>query len=541
MIDSQTISTEATGSTQQGLTGGLTGKGKKGHGKSSLFSKLLANLTHKSKTSKATNPTAKNHTSESMKKKNHADASAAQLLSNKQATQPSTLKKETENKKSTALKPSTTEKETDTNTLAIATAQDAPLLKPNATVKAHTSSESQVKVTHSSTSKLTIKASTATVLEHTGEMNGETKEIALNLPSPSRLNHTNLDSSLTKPKIETITSQQADIALPTKLEQTPDKPTNILNKKVMAGNQETKTQQTQIASEQLPQMQAQPEPNTHTLNQANRVAKGLQKAQQQDKTEQTQNLAQTHTNTSVKHKQTQTQTQLDTNDAAQSSEQHKQQSNPIFATNVKTQPQTSEVHAQASHQASIGSKSLDTSLTSSQQDFLSNQQDTNPTMLDMSKVDNKSKNTDFQAQLAYKTQQSYTPHDAVLEIVKSAKDGSTTLELQLEPAHLGKVQVHIQTDAAKQLQVMFTVEHSASRQALEQQMPQLRLAMAQQGLDLGSFSMQMNQQQTQQQAHSQQQTTTDYTMADQANIQDSTTQQSIGVNIAGDGRLSILA
>ncbi len=531
MIDSQTISTEATGTAPQGLTGGLTGKGKKGHGKSSLFSKLLANLTHKSKATKG-------HILKSVAQKSPANVSTALPL-NKQTTQLSTLvsKQTIKGKKSTALKPSTTEKETDTNTLTIAAAQQAPLLKLDTMVKADTSTKVQVKVMPSSTPKPTIKA--ATVLAHTDKVNTELKETTLDVPS--QLIHANLDSGSTKPKAETITSQQADIALPANLEQTLDKPTNILNTKVMAGNQETKTQQTQIASEPLLQTQAQPKPNTNTLNQVNMVAKDLKKSQQQDKAEQPKSLAQTHTNTSVKHKQTQTQTQLDTNDAAQSSEQQKQQPNPIIATNVKTQSQTSEVHAQAVHQTSIGSKSLDTNLTSSQHDFLSHQQDTNPAMLDMNKIDNKSKNTDFQAQLAYKTQQSYTPHDAVLEIVKSAKDGSTTLELQLEPAHLGKVQVHIQADATKQLQVMFTVEHNGSRQALEQQMPQLRLAMAQQGLDLGSFSMQMNQQQTQQQEHNQQQTTTGYTMTDQTNIQGFTTQQTIGVNIANHGRLSILA
>ena len=275
--------------------------------------------------------------------------------------------------------------------------------------------------------------------------------------------------------------------------------------------------------------------------QTNPFHKQLQAPLRQSATQQPYELK-THMHKSFRYGQVQTlRSQSDVISSAQPSEQSKQQPTPGFTTSAKIQPTTFEPDTPMVSQTSTGAKNADASHASSQHDFLSSQQDTNPAILDMSKMDNKSKNTDFQAQLAYKTQQSYTPHDAVLEIVKSAKHGSTTLELQLEPAHLGKMQVHIQTDATKQLQILFTVEHHASRQALEQHMPQLRLAMAQQGLDLGSFSMQMHQQQTQQQEQGQQQTTTGYTPTDQTNTQDFTTQQTIGVNIVNDGRLSILA
>lgn len=184
--------------------------------------------------------------------------------------------------------------------------------------------------------------------------------------------------------------------------------------------------------------------------------------------------------------------------------------------------------------------------TSSQQDLNSNQRDADMSLLDAVKTDPKSaKGLDFQAQLAYKSQRTFTPADTMLEIVKSAKAGSTTLELQLEPANLGKVQVSIQIDQAKHIQVMFTVDQATSKQALEQQMPQLKLAMAQQGLDLGGCSMQMNQQGGQQQGGGQQTSSRSST----GNNLDTTTlthfndeqNTRIGVNLATQGHLSILA
>jgi len=184
--------------------------------------------------------------------------------------------------------------------------------------------------------------------------------------------------------------------------------------------------------------------------------------------------------------------------------------------------------------------------TASQQDLNANQHDADMSLLDAAKTDNKNaKGLDFQAQLAYKSQRTFTPADTMLEIVKSAKTGNTTLELQLEPANLGKVQVSIQMDQAKHIQVMFTVDQTASKQALEQQMPQLKLAMAQQGLDLGGCSMQMNQQGGQQQSGSQQTTNNNATGSslDATTLTHSNDEQNtrIGVNLATQGHLSILA
>ncbi len=184
-------------------------------------------------------------------------------------------------------------------------------------------------------------------------------------------------------------------------------------------------------------------------------------------------------------------------------------------------------------------KTIELGSNTSQQDFTSDQQDLNGLYMETNKHDTKLKGADFQAQLAYKSQRVFTPADTMLEIVKSAKDGSTSLELQLEPAHLGKVQVQIQMDAAKHIQVVFTVDQQTSKHALEQHMPQLRLALSQQGLDLGSFSMQMNQQQHQEHQSSRSASNTS-TWTNQI-LEDGTQNNQIGINIATDGRLSILA
>ncbi|MBL1351873.1 MAG: flagellar hook-length control protein FliK [Zetaproteobacteria bacterium] len=98
----------------------------------------------------------------------------------------------------------------------------------------------------------------------------------------------------------------------------------------------------------------------------------------------------------------------------------------------------------------------------------------------------------FSAHLAYRTAQAFMPQDAMSEVARAAKEGMKKLELQLEPASLGKIQVTLQMDAAKQLQVHMVIDQSASKQILEQQLPQLRQALADQGLNLSGFTMDMN-------------------------------------------------
>ncbi|PJC68630.1 MAG: hypothetical protein CO017_09220, partial [Zetaproteobacteria bacterium CG_4_8_14_3_um_filter_59_5] len=96
---------------------------------------------------------------------------------------------------------------------------------------------------------------------------------------------------------------------------------------------------------------------------------------------------------------------------------------------------------------------------------------------------------DLQQQSAVRMAHPMRPMEAMQNIALSAANGTTKLELQLEPAHLGKVHISLQTDAAKHLQMHLTVESAATRQVIEQHMPQLRAALEQQGLNLDNFSL----------------------------------------------------
>jgi len=78
---------------------------------------------------------------------------------------------------------------------------------------------------------------------------------------------------------------------------------------------------------------------------------------------------------------------------------------------------------------------------------------------------------------------------AMREIGRAASRKQFRIELRLEPAHLGKIQVYLDSDASKQIQVHIVVDQSTSRQVIEQHLPSLRQALDQQGLDMGSFSM----------------------------------------------------
>jgi len=89
----------------------------------------------------------------------------------------------------------------------------------------------------------------------------------------------------------------------------------------------------------------------------------------------------------------------------------------------------------------------------------------------------------------YRSFQHLRVMDAMNEIAHSAKSGHTRLDIQLEPAHLGKIHISLQTDAAKQLMVHIAAEQTVSQQVIQQNMPQLRHALEQQGLSLGQFSM----------------------------------------------------
>ncbi len=96
----------------------------------------------------------------------------------------------------------------------------------------------------------------------------------------------------------------------------------------------------------------------------------------------------------------------------------------------------------------------------------------------------------FQAHLSHYRHAPGLPlHEAIQHIAHSAARGKTRLEIQLEPAHLGRIQLALTTDASRQIQVHLVADQATTRQILEQQLPQLRSALAEQGLDLAGFTM----------------------------------------------------
>ncbi len=74
-------------------------------------------------------------------------------------------------------------------------------------------------------------------------------------------------------------------------------------------------------------------------------------------------------------------------------------------------------------------------------------------------------------------------------IVRAARKGTTRIDIQLEPAHLGKIHVVLHSNAQQQIHIHIAVEQGSSRQMIEQHLPVLRQMMAQQGLNPGNFSM----------------------------------------------------
>ena len=100
----------------------------------------------------------------------------------------------------------------------------------------------------------------------------------------------------------------------------------------------------------------------------------------------------------------------------------------------------------------------------------------------------------------------YQPHQSMLssgpwpvaaamqQIGQAAGQGKFQMELTLTPEHLGKIQVFLDSDVNKQIQVHFVIEQSTSRQTIEQHLPALRQALADQGLNMDSFSMESSEQ-----------------------------------------------
>ncbi|HKJ84068.1 MAG TPA: flagellar hook-length control protein FliK, partial [Mariprofundaceae bacterium] len=83
----------------------------------------------------------------------------------------------------------------------------------------------------------------------------------------------------------------------------------------------------------------------------------------------------------------------------------------------------------------------------------------------------------------------WTVMQAMQEVGHQASQGRTRIELKLEPAHLGKIQVFLGSDSKKHIQVHMVVDQAASRQVIAQHLPSLRQTLEQQGLNLGHFSM----------------------------------------------------
>ncbi|MDX8404783.1 MAG: flagellar hook-length control protein FliK [Mariprofundus sp.] len=97
--------------------------------------------------------------------------------------------------------------------------------------------------------------------------------------------------------------------------------------------------------------------------------------------------------------------------------------------------------------------------------------------------------SNFQQYLNHKPTPTMTMFDSIQHIVQSAKNGQTKLEIQLDPANLGKIRISLQSDENKQLQIHMMVDQSTTRTALDQQLPALKHALAQQGLNLSGFTM----------------------------------------------------
>jgi len=216
------------------------------------------------------------------------------------------------------------------------------------------------------------------------------------------------------------------------------------------------------------------------------------------------------------------------------------QNNKARSASPANQPQVAVVTGSERMAANSGERSMG----GFQQDSSTPQQQPDALLGDSTKADAKAaRGSDFAMQMSQKAAHAYKPAEAMLEIARSAKDGSMKLELQLEPAHLGKVQVTLQTDAAKQLQVHINVDQSASRQLIEQHLPQLRAALAEQGLDLGHFSMGTNSQgQNDGSTEGGRAPFSEFANLNGVEGEDlDTSSVRLGINSASDGRISILA
>lgn len=68
------------------------------------------------------------------------------------------------------------------------------------------------------------------------------------------------------------------------------------------------------------------------------------------------------------------------------------------------------------------------------------------------------------------------------------------IDIKIHPEHLGSIRILLESDKSKTIHVHFVVDQGAARHLIEQHLPQLRQQLAQEGLDLGGFSMSFRQQ-----------------------------------------------
>lgn len=71
------------------------------------------------------------------------------------------------------------------------------------------------------------------------------------------------------------------------------------------------------------------------------------------------------------------------------------------------------------------------------------------------------------------------------QLVMMANNRLQEAQIQLNPRHLGPIEVKVSVSQEQQATVQFTVQHAATREAIENSLPRLREMFAEQGLNLG--------------------------------------------------------
>jgi len=75
------------------------------------------------------------------------------------------------------------------------------------------------------------------------------------------------------------------------------------------------------------------------------------------------------------------------------------------------------------------------------------------------------------------------------EVFMAVQEGRQYLEIRLHPKELGKIDIRIDADPSKKVHIHAVFDNPMARQAFEQQSPQLRQSMLDQGFSLGEFDL----------------------------------------------------